>query len=87
MASRFTPGPWRWQRDLLVTAAEGWKNNWIVKVTSWGWEPLQAPDAHLIAAAPDLYKALEEAERYVDIPLLLDEMRAALAKARGESND
>lgn len=46
------------------------------------------PDAHLIAAAPDLYQALSEALGFLqdmkvegDLP---DTMSAALAKARGE---
>ena len=57
-------------------------------------------NAHLIAAAPELFAALEMAEESIvtfmgvhDYPTdsgagdILAQVRAALAKARGESND
>ncbi len=47
-------------------------------------------DAHLIAAAPDLLEALEMAlgaveyfDEHEGAPMLLDAVRAAIAKARG----
>jgi hypothetical protein len=43
-------------------------------------------DAHLIAAAPDLYEALEAAECFCDNNGIINgvNVRAILAKARGE---
>ena len=44
--------------------------------------------AHLIAAAPELYRLLDEALSYTSCeswsPSLTDEIKAALSKARGE---
>jgi hypothetical protein len=52
---------------------------------SRGEEPTEE-DAHLIAAAPDLYEALERVEVYVTDADDLAVVRAALAKARGEQD-
>lgn len=49
---------------------------------------IASPDAHLIAAAPDLYEALERVIKIIDDSpwcLKLTEERAVLAKARGET--
>lgn len=97
---KFTPGPW----EILLTndfTIEGHNGDTVVRI---GDErrliPMNA-DAALIAAAPELYAALEEmhllAESILTEPQLdaarngktmrqrLSEARAALAKARGES--
>jgi hypothetical protein len=61
----------------------------------WRWVGSDSPDAHLIAAAPDLYEALEEVLEEFE-PLAnfgpwkhqqdkCQKARSALAKARGES--
>ena len=55
-----------------------------------GWA-YNKQNAHLIAAAPELYAALESARAWADfcgaqagLQNILDEIDAALAKARGE---
>lgn len=91
---KFTSGPW---------SMAGRFNPDSPSETVWVWGPTPAgaqsgvvvaqgvrrADAHLIAAAPDMYAALEcmmrEAERDGDKYPALDVARAALAKARGES--
>jgi hypothetical protein len=61
---------------------------------SFGFESRDAlkRDAHLIAAAPDLYAALEELRAYIhnetdelDVDEIWEHAYAALAKARGEA--
>lgn len=100
-AARHTKGPWainteRFEDDRLqgsthVESANehGWANDgWIICACDG---PDQGANAHLIAAAPELYEALEKMVRAamygsfntVDShPLPL--ARAALSKARGE---
>lgn len=55
-------------------------------------ENTNAADAHLIAAAPDLYEALDEMTqfvdrvvKYVDADMFIDKATDALSKARGET--
>ncbi len=73
----FTPGAWLVAEEAKIKHPEG---TLIAQAQYW-------PDAHLIAAAPDLYHALsdllEQCRQYGH----MDEIRAAeiaLAKARGE---
>lgn len=47
---------------------------------------IAAPDAHLIAAAPELYEALDNILKQGLTIDLIDPARAALAKARGETS-
>ncbi len=96
--TKFTPGPWR------VRAHTSQPNDRVVVDTFGGSvacvyrdmgenEPPREANAHLIAAAPDLYAALEALHRATAIlPASMDEpgspqalARAALAKARGET--
>jgi hypothetical protein len=54
----------------------------------WDWESDQGKaNAHLIAAAPDLYEACDEALAFMELTSvtgsLPDQLRAALNKARG----
>ena len=87
LETKWTPGPWEVQaqdeRWVVVSAVTG------KPITGWGNVRQLSPDAELIAAAPELYEALEQA---------MDEMvgkvnskhpvfgvgGAALAHARGE---
>ena len=90
--TKFTPGPWY---AAQPEDCGGW---WIVAVDKEGCDPIDSGDggfekgdAHLIAAAPDLYEALYSltmtASRYLpeynENPLIQD-AEASLAKARGE---
>ena len=87
-----TPGPWH--VDVL---GAGWTDghgiaycdNGHVAWTTRGFgDDVQLANAHLIAAAPDLYEALEAALNDPDAGWLHDAVynsgMAALAKARGE---
>lgn len=82
-----TPGPWKVDRPYIRGTGRA-----IVSIESWCDEVEDAANARLIAAAPELYEALEAAymvlkpqksrfEEYVNAVTLA---RAALAKARGE---
>ena len=94
MAETFVPGPWTvW--DGGVVAREAGEGNVIclqpenpMKASLENWPA----NARLIAAAPDLYEALEAAEEFLapfkvcdgtqtEIDALLATMRSALSKA------
>jgi hypothetical protein len=82
---KWTPGPWA---DIqgYVTCRGGYN---VATVKSHGTYEGKA-NANLIAAAPDLYEALEsliDAMQHPETDFLCDEIgiaRSALAKARGE---
>lgn len=93
--TKHTPGPWQAGRADMASIVDGVDSKWIYagdeyvaiasgRVTGT-WETVMA-NAHLIAAAPELYEALEDA---VDLLTAAGystlEHRAALAKARGET--
>jgi hypothetical protein len=92
MEKKWTPGPWVTGIDSDVYA-EGECDTWIaVGPQSYDAVALVVNEhikgdaevsinAHLIAAAPDLYEALVEMCNWHGIT---DKSRAALAKARGE---
>lgn len=95
--TKFTPGPWRWHRDDLITVSSPHK--FIAKVdqeyTGLSWDEDEG-NHHLIAAAPELYEALDIAETLIRGDLIgsewkhacnafLKQAKATLAKARGES--
>ncbi len=110
-APKWTPGPW--QRVLPVDALGRQPNDWAISDSTgeawicedptWDDEYQQESlaNANLIAAAPDLYAALEAAmafiESHVADPDITVEMveryaalqatnpKAALSRARGES--
>ncbi len=88
--TKFTPGPWKIgayeSGRMAVDGANG------EEVTGY----IDIEDAHLIAAAPELYEALKELCRYAEdsdgcqygtlsTKLVKDIANAALAKARGEA--
>ena len=84
MAER-TPGPWYVDSRLQVKSEKKLVANIIT-----GYIPEAAANAHFIAAAPDMEKALEawiewdgEIREGLSPPMLA---RAALAKAKGEAN-
>lgn len=84
--SGFTPGPWH------VDIEETWPSDAPCFITAYSGGPLcivdNREDARLIAAAPDLLKALEIVEPIIDDITESVEpgrmIRAAIAKARGE---
>ena len=87
----FTPG--QWTAREMYECDEDEPSHWTVDGTFTvhgdDEDHLNEPDAHLIAAAPDLYAALEKALGGCDGDLCMhlwhDDARAALAKARGET--
>lgn len=56
---KWTPGPWKWvclSGNDILTDPEGL---WVANVIEWpGDNTARGADAHLIAAAPELYEAL-----------------------------
>lgn len=82
MPGRFTPGPWK-----VVRSSTGWVsiNDERGKIADIEpWRSAREANARLIAAAPDLYDALEEACDMLDrLGHLSAEYRAVLTKAGG----
>lgn len=81
-----TPGPWEPRHDELV-AKDG---NTVAIFLCCGGQEVNAANAHLIAAAPELYEALEMMLKMVEFggfgkDAAMDTARSALAKARGET--
>lgn len=93
--TKFTPGPW-------FTKREGWSTVYVEARIDGGMiqevaacgptdagQDQQQANARLIAAAPDLYEALEIAREYaLFVSAETDDLAridAALAKARGEA--
>lgn len=87
---RWTPAPWRVEGRRVVAL----KEKWVCECPSGGiiHGKVDAANAALIAAAPDLYEALIKCQRHLavnavtqDLVELYEEVRAALARARGET--
>jgi hypothetical protein len=88
---KWTPGPWTNCNDSFIEADVSGKvvvEEMNTEIEFMEDEEITA-NANLIAAAPDLYEALEAIleERYENSELdpLVNDARAALAKARGEA--
>ena len=91
--TKFTPGPWRYDRtNGSPTTGEhmiaGAKPGYLAEVRDCGSGDVRA-NTHLIAAAPDLYAALDGLLGLLDAGSLYEPQayaaRTALAKARGET--
>lgn len=89
----FTPGPWK-VNDRYPFWVDGPDGGRIVDLEPYGYPMIDAAraNAHLIAAAPDLYAACQAMIRaYQDTTedgykarvVAIDTISAALAKARG----
>lgn len=88
---KWTPGPWVFDGtgphnvfgcDISNSLGDSIAGSWH------GRDEVAKANAHLIAAAPELYDALEEMLRIVggyEYPETAKMARAALTKARGES--
>ena len=79
--AKFTPGPWVVSGNATINKKP---KGWIASVSNTD----RKANAHLIAAAPDLYEVLEEARVFLvhlnATGSLIDQIDEALAKARGE---
>lgn len=95
METKWTSGPWFAKGNFVWALNDNGVNRFDLGINA-GWETEAQrtsreeaeANAHLIAAAPDLYETLAEA--LILIPPhydTADKARAALAKARGESSD
>lgn len=94
---KHTPGPWEWwtSNSIRRLSAGGRDGNVLHAVRLHdGFADVQVSDAdaHLIAAAPDLLKALRMAVRQNEDDMILtgEELRvcyAAIDKAKGHAHD
>ena len=92
--TEFTKGPWVFYRDLPtdVVVSQSGECSLATLDCGCGDRKTQRANAHLIAAAPDLYEALDrlvgEIKDYHVSSSVLDAIEAsiyAIAKARGEA--
>lgn len=96
--TKFTPGPWKADDNDIETAA----GELLATAYAMDRDRLEGRDfyetaqhnAHLIAAAPDLYEALDNLAMAAEFQIALGDKawiemhgvaKAALAKARGEA--
>ena len=106
---KFTPGPWtclgpsfgdplpRYTTEIETDwEYEGAENRQICEMPFHHHDEENEANAHLIAAAPELYEALEWAyntavehdnQEQFDWAIYCERLYQALAKARGESHD
>jgi hypothetical protein len=80
MTTQHTPGPWE-VRDYEL----GLKAISTPNIKHYLATEIDAADARLIAAAPELLLALRCIAGYLDIENARQEARAAIAKATGEA--
>jgi hypothetical protein len=88
---KFTPGPWSVRKQGHPIITDDTTHRYIATIHSVGPEnEVREANAHLIAAAPELYRLLDEALSYTSCeswsPSLTHEIKAALAKLE-ESHD
>jgi len=86
---KYTPSPWEWQwkpgrlggMDIMI-----YKDNRIIAEILNPSQGAELYDAHLIAAAPEMFEVLETIENDAgQVPdWLWEEIQAVVAKARGE---
>jgi hypothetical protein len=93
--NKFTPGPWfvDHKSPFLVRAGDDIDGRHIAHIGPANYTPrfdVDEPNARLIAAAPDLFEALEDIIasecRQPDIGCAWTKARAAIARAKGEQN-
>lgn len=91
--AKFTPGPWKYGADSYGYF-DFFDANGEGVINPSEWMAVSEPNIHLIAAAPELYEMLSQTAEYfsdadgleVDEYIYRQNVRATLAKARGETN-
>ena len=94
--AKFTEGEWVAGRHDMATYVDGYPSKWIYAGDKYcaiasgsdirDWEEVMS-NAHLIAAAPEMYYKLEKVAEFFEIlneDDAANEIKALLAKARGE---
>lgn len=94
---KWTPGPWSVDESSEPAKYAGLgdkcvrsKDGFIVALVMHEQPPIARPNAHLIAAAPELYEALADAEQFIKKQSgggetdYREKLLLVLAKARGE---
>lgn len=87
--TKFTPGPWKAQLDEFGQMVVECPQSNLITLLLPDDNKNYVDDAHLIAAAPDLYAALElllSAQGQME-EKAIKMAKVALAKARGEANE
>lgn len=74
MSTKFTPGPWSGGKEVFLRTVELESVGLSLLFGSFRTEEAKA-NAHLIAAAPELYAALETARDYVASELHLERQK------------
>ncbi|MEQ3644793.1 MAG: hypothetical protein ABNH17_05460 [Paracoccus sp. (in: a-proteobacteria)] len=102
---KWTPGPWAIDFSSIISKADalpagrvhgyGCGNDFVADLNDGEYHEYtdrdeQDANAHLIAAAPDLYEALDKVNRWfngaeTEIGMILREANVALKKARGQA--
>lgn len=87
---KFTPGPWI-IRGLYIEEKSGYNSgDWIAKISEFEdeYKEEECANANLVAAAPELYGALDWLYSQIGKPEIslfgIKKVQEALAKARGE---
>lgn len=88
MSAQHTPGPWHAHHDHGWLVVESENSDLYIKIEKGSAAQKHMPDARLIAAAPELLKALEEARQFIESELwpeheFVVRLRALCAKAKG----
>lgn len=92
--TKHTQGPWRvgkgkYGYQIWQDVKKGFGNHWIANLKCESCPADALPNAHLIAAAPELLEALESFPGFLcgteSGDAWIEHMRAAIAKARGEA--
>jgi hypothetical protein len=89
--TKFTPGPWLAKQSCVISASGEIVTSCVTGSVKRGNDAEDYATAHLIAAAPELYEALDNLCQlfsvvgHDDYRAELYAAEAALAKARGKS--
>ena len=91
--AKFTAGPWEATTEISMNDRTVCKltENTLITSNCYVSEDLKA-DAHLIAAAPEMYALLDEFSTLVmptagELYKMCDKATALIAKARGDNNE